>query len=190
MDERVLVVDDDPSVRQILRRKLEREGYEVVAVQSAKRAMEEMEAANFDLVLTDVRMRQMDGIGLTRHVKERYPDTKVVLITAVVDMDSALAGLRGGASDYITKPFNLEEVAVRVRNALERPEVHAFRVDRFVHDVNGPLGAIIGFSQLILDREDIGPEVRDSIELILQESEKIHLRVLQVREAEMVGGVP
>jgi signal transduction histidine kinase len=119
MPERILIVDDEPFVGQLLEEKLRKEGYWARAVQSAQEATKEIQRAEYGLVLTDVRMEGMDGIALTREVKARSPDTEVILVTAVADIQVAVTATRVGAADYITKPFNLEQMLVSVRGALE-----------------------------------------------------------------------
>jgi putative two-component system response regulator len=117
---RCLVVDDEPRLRQVLMRLMEGEGFECFEASSGAGAMDVLRHTPVTLVLTDLRMPQMDGIELLRQVRMQYPDTAVVLITAVADVDIAVSCLAIGAMDYLMKPFNLDEVRARVAQALEK----------------------------------------------------------------------
>jgi putative two-component system response regulator len=115
-----LVVDDEPRLRQLLVRLMENDGFVCREAGSGDEALERLREAPAALVLTDLRMPRMDGAELLREVRARYPDTAVVLITAIADVDVAVRCLTIGAMDYLTKPFQLEEVRARVAQALER----------------------------------------------------------------------
>ena len=117
---RCLVVDDEPRLRQVLVRLMETDGFACRQAGSGVEALARLREEPATLVLTDLRMPQMDGIELLREVRARYPDTAVVLITAIADVDVAVSCLNIGAMDYLTKPFNLEEVRARVTQALEK----------------------------------------------------------------------
>ncbi len=117
---RCLVVDDEPRLRQVLVRLMEADGFECVQAGSGVEALEQLGRAPVTLLLSDLRMPQMDGIELLREVRARYPDSAVVMITAVADVEVAVSCLSLGAMDYLTKPFHLEEVRARVLQALER----------------------------------------------------------------------
>ena len=116
---RCLVVDDEPRLRQVLMRLMESDGFRCVEAGTGADALEILERLPVTLVLTDLRMPQMDGIELLRQVRVRWPDVAVVMITAVADVEVAVSCLAMGAMDYLTKPFHLEEVRARVAQALE-----------------------------------------------------------------------
>jgi putative nucleotidyltransferase with HDIG domain len=117
---KILIADDEALIREILTRKLGESGYETHTAENGFEALEKMRAGNFDLLLSDVMMPGMDGLALLRKVRVQYPDTAVVMITALSGVDSAIEALKVGAYDYIIKPFNLEEIALSVRNAVEK----------------------------------------------------------------------
>jgi response regulator RpfG family c-di-GMP phosphodiesterase len=117
---RCLVVDDEPRLRQVLMRLMESDGFSCVEAGNGTDALDILEHLPVTLVLTDLRMPQMDGIELLRRVKARWPDIAVVMITAVADVEVAVSCLASGAMDYLTKPFHLEEVRARVRQSLEK----------------------------------------------------------------------
>jgi response regulator RpfG family c-di-GMP phosphodiesterase len=117
---RCVVVDDEPRLRQVLVRLMTRDGFECVDAANGHEAVAALDRAPAALVMSDLRMPGMDGVELLRTVRARWPDTAVVLITAVADVDVAVRCLALGAMDYLTKPFHLEEVRARVRQALDR----------------------------------------------------------------------
>jgi two-component system, NtrC family, response regulator AtoC len=113
----VLVVEDDPRLLDILRSHLDRMGYAVQTAAGAARALELLADAPTDVVLSDVRMPGMDGRTLLQIVRERFPVTKVVLMTAFGSVDDAVEAMRAGAYTYVTKPFKVDEIAGILRNA-------------------------------------------------------------------------
>lgn len=118
MDEKVLVVDDEAEMLALLRTYLSREGYDVKTAPSAEIALQLLEDQDFDVVLTDLRMRGMDGLGLVREVHETRPETQVVLMTAFGGIDTAIAAIKAGAYHFVAKPVKLPEVGALVRKAL------------------------------------------------------------------------
>lgn len=117
---RCLVVDDEPRLRRVLVRLLEGEGFVCREAGSGVEAIEALTEEPVPLVLSDVRMPQMDGVTLLREIVSRWPDTAVVMVTAVAEVDSAVACLQLGALDYVAKPFHLDEVRARVIQALDK----------------------------------------------------------------------
>ena len=117
---RCLVVDDEPRLRQVLMRLMEGDGFVCSGAGSGVEALDALKRTPAQLVLSDLRMPQMDGIELLRQIRARFPDTAVVMITAVADVEVAVSCLSIGAMDYLTKPFHLEEVRARVTQALEK----------------------------------------------------------------------
>jgi putative nucleotidyltransferase with HDIG domain len=116
----ILVVDDEPIIRDILVRKLTSSGYRPVAVENAFEALDKMREKTFPVILSDIMMPGIDGIELLKKVRSGYPDTAVVMITAVSNANAAIEALKEGASDYLIKPFNLEEIVMSIANALEK----------------------------------------------------------------------
>jgi len=115
-----LVVDDEPRLRRVLVRLLEGEGFVCREAGSGTEALELMRHEPVPLVISDLRMPQMDGVTLLREVISRWPDTAVIMVTAVAEVESAVACLQLGALDYVAKPFHLDEVRARVRQALDK----------------------------------------------------------------------
>ena len=117
---RCLVVDDEPRLRQVLVRLMEGDGFTCLEAANGADALDVLRRMPVALVLTDLRMPQMDGKQLLREVRARYPDTAVVLLTAVAEVEVAVSCLAIGAMDYLTKPFQLDEVRARVSQAIEK----------------------------------------------------------------------
>jgi DNA-binding NtrC family response regulator len=114
----VLVVDDDGSIRELLRRWLQHWGYDVRIARDAATALEAMLERPADIVLADIHMPGADGLWLTQMIREKWPRTAVILATGVVEVDTVAKAQRVGAVDYITKPFGRE----MLRQALTRAE--------------------------------------------------------------------
>ena len=117
---RLLVVDDETAVREMLVDGLEAFGYAAGGVRDAAEAFEAVRRGDVALVLTDLDMPGENGLELLRRIKAHDTDIDVILVTGVVDIDVAIAAIRQGASDYVTKPFNLEEVRIVVDRTLEQ----------------------------------------------------------------------
>ena len=118
--ERILVVDDEEPIREIVMAMLQSSGYQCQQAASGKQALALLTSGDaFELVLSDLMMADMDGIGLLERTKEKYPDMPVVMVTAVHDISVALAAIRNGAYDYLLKPFEREQLLATVRRALE-----------------------------------------------------------------------
>ena len=115
-----LVVDDEPRLRQVLLHLMRNDGFRCFEACNGVEAIEVLERQAIPLVLSDMRMPRMDGIELLKKVRQRWPDTAVVMITAVSEVETAVSCLSMGAMDYLTKPFHLEEVRARVSQALEK----------------------------------------------------------------------
>ncbi len=112
---RVLVVDDDPTALKGLSRVLKGEGYSVVTVDSGKEALQKAEGDNFDIVLSDIRMPEIDGMKLLKKLRKISPETAVVMITAYGSIQNAVDAMRDGAKDYICKPVNPEDLITTMR---------------------------------------------------------------------------
>ncbi len=119
MTERVLVVEDDDTVRTLLRFLLEDESIQVVEASSGTQAVDRFDAEAFDLVLLDVRLPGMSGFDVCRHIR-RKSNVPVIMVTAQQDSHDVVTGLEIGADDYVTKPFNDRELMARVRVQLRR----------------------------------------------------------------------
>ncbi|HMN67852.1 MAG TPA: sigma-54 dependent transcriptional regulator [Bdellovibrionales bacterium] len=118
MKSRILVVDDEESIREFLEIMLRKEGYEVTCAEDGQAGLDIIKKKSFDLVISDLQMPNMTGIELLRQVKDQYPDLLFMMITAFGTTETAVEAMKLGAYDYITKPFKIDEVRIIIANAL------------------------------------------------------------------------
>lgn len=116
---RILVVDDEPQIRRSLQVSLEKKGYVVMTASSGEEALEAMVQRPPDVVIVDLILPMIDGIELTRRIRERSP-VPIIVLSAIGDERKKVEALERGADDYVTKPFGMEELSARVRSALRR----------------------------------------------------------------------
>jgi two-component system response regulator HydG len=116
----ILVVDDDPSILDMTEDLLTEAGFEVTKCETGEKALALADGRDWDVVLSDLQMPGMDGLDLLAALRERRPDTPVVLMTAFGTIQTAVAAIRGGALDFVTKPFQAEELLVSLERAFER----------------------------------------------------------------------
>src|SRR5512136_876699 len=116
----LLVVDDDPVTVDLLKEVLTKEGYEVVPALSGEEAIARGMEDPFDIVITDMRLGDQDGMEVLRSFRKFAPETTLIMITAFGTIETAIEAIREGAFDYISKPFKLDEIKFTVRRALEQ----------------------------------------------------------------------
>ena len=116
---RILIVDDEPSMREMLRIALRRDGYEVVLAENGKQAIEHLQRQPVDLLLSDIRMPDVSGVEVLRTAKEVNRDVVAFMMTAFASTETAVEAMRLGAVDYFTKPFSMDELRLKVRQHLE-----------------------------------------------------------------------
>jgi len=120
MENRILVVDDEKEIRDFLYKALSRMGgFHVEVAETAEEALQKIEKDQFDLVLTDLKMPKMDGLQLVTEIAKSKPEILTIMMTGHVTIDSALEAMKRGASDYLMKPLNLDELIIRIRKVLE-----------------------------------------------------------------------
>jgi response regulator RpfG family c-di-GMP phosphodiesterase len=117
---RVLIVDDEQPLRRVLVRLMQADGFNCEEAGNGLEALAVLARHPVAIVVSDLHMPELDGIGLLREVRAKYPDTAVMLVSAIADVQTAVECLGEGAMDYVTKPFQLEEVRARVRQALDK----------------------------------------------------------------------
>lgn len=127
---RILVVDDEDSPRETLGELLAAHNFEVETVGTAREALDILEQNAFDLVISDLIMPKMDGITLTKNIKSMGIDTPVIVITAFATIEHAVESMKAGAFDFITKPFNYEQINLIVNKALENKRLQKLAVER------------------------------------------------------------
>jgi two-component system response regulator AtoC len=120
---RILIVDDEPNIRQGLAEALDGQGYEIEQAASGEAALERLSLSSFDLVLADLVMEGMDGIDLLKEVNRRWPQTELVIITAHGTIETAVKALKEGAYDYLTKPINVKRFRSYVHHILRAQEL-------------------------------------------------------------------
>ncbi|MGA2192092.1 MAG: sigma-54 dependent transcriptional regulator [Nitrospirota bacterium] len=129
--EKILVVDDEPGMRSLLSKVLTKEGYFVSAMEKGEDALDSLTAEEYDLAILDIEMPGMNGIELLGRIKQKDVSLSVIMITAYGSLQSAVEAMRRGAYDYLTKPFEMEEIKLVVEKALERERL--IRENRALH---------------------------------------------------------
>ncbi len=156
---RILVVDDDPEVRTLLRRCLERESYVVCEAQNGDELFAELERHPVNLITLDLALGGEDGLDLARRIRAKH-NVPIVMISGKGDTIDRVVGLELGADDYITKPFHLREVLARVRAVLRRYEVGLHETHAHGGGTEAPARSLYRFDDWTLDttrRELLGP---------------------------------
>ena len=172
MSEKVLVVDDEPGMRSLLTRVMEKEGYIAVACADGDEALQAFAKEDWDLVIADIDMPGMDGIELLKHIRKDSPLVPVLMITAYATVETAVEAMKLGAHDYITKPFAVDELKIVVGKVFERQRLLVQR-DLLLAEIRSqydPEG-IIGVSDRMRDVVDMAVSVAPSRATVLVEGE-------------------
>ena len=151
---RVLVADDEPTLRRSVVRMLISKGMHVATAEDGARAIEVLAAEPFDVALVDLMMPRVGGIEVLEHIKSRYPDIEVVIMTAFGDVETAVRAVQAGAYNFITKPFRSnDEVGLIIAQAAERRNLkaHAERLERRLGGGDEGFGRLIGSSAIMKD---------------------------------------
>jgi DNA-binding NtrC family response regulator len=114
----ILVVDDEDALRTVLSSELESEGYSVATAGDGDEAISVLQAKSFDLVLLDIKMPRVDGFEVLRFIKERYPATKVIMLTGFADLKNAIESKKLGAEDFVSKPYDLVDLLTTIERVL------------------------------------------------------------------------
>ncbi len=157
--ERILVVDDEANARTALAELLKEEGYAVETAADGFKALAKFEEHHPALILTDLKMPGMDGVELLQKARGLDPDVEVVVMTAFGAVDTAVAAMRAGASDYLTKPLNMDELVLVLERSLER-----WRLRRETTELRGRLAERYSFSSII----GSSPEMQQLFKVIAQ----------------------
>lgn len=121
----VLIIDDEPSVRELLARLLLSRGYTIAEASSGEEALSLATQRPFSAALVDISMPGISGLEVLRHFTDEYPDIAVIMVTAVFDLATAIESMKLGAHDYIVKPFTMHDVLERLAQAIRKAEIHA-----------------------------------------------------------------
>ncbi|HSL92608.1 MAG TPA: HD domain-containing phosphohydrolase [Candidatus Limnocylindrales bacterium] len=119
----ILVVDDEEFIRAFVRERLEIAGYSIGEARNGKDALAMLSTGRYSVLLTDIRMPEMDGITLLKESTTRFPDTAGIVMSAHAELDTAVAALKIGACDYITKPFNFDVLLITIENAIRKKAI-------------------------------------------------------------------
>lgn len=170
---RILVVDDEFSVRDSLLSWFEKDGYEVTAAENASEALRSLESGRYQVALLDIRMPGMDGMALLERLREIDPELAVIIMTAFASVETAVRALKEGAFDYVTKPIDPDELSHLVRRAMDQRRLHEenVRLRRTLDEVSSP-EPIVGESPAIREVLKLVNQVAqtDATVLILGES--------------------
>jgi DNA-binding NtrC family response regulator len=165
---KILVVDDDPSLRRVLQVQLEQDGYDVAVAASAQQTLSVLQLRHFDLVITDLKMPGMSGLELLRHVRLQYPQTIIIMLTAFGTVDTAVESMKAGAYDYLTKPVHSDEMSLVVHRALEHLRlVEQVRTLRLSLNKKYGFENILGGSDVLLEVLDMAARAAHSNSTVL-----------------------
>lgn len=168
---KILVVDDERGMRELLTIMLQKEGFDVTSAGGGQEALENISQGTYDIVITDIKMPHITGIDVLKAVKETSPETIVIMITAYASTETAMDAMKLGAYDYITKPFKIEEIKLIVRNAFERRRLREenLLLKRKIQEwtASGVIGGIVGKSSAILRIVELIVKIADSPSNIL-----------------------
>jgi two-component system response regulator HydG len=168
MGRRILIIDDDETMCEVLTAELRRRQFDATAVTSPQDALARFEREDFALVVTDVNMAGMSGVVLCEQLLARREGIPVIFVTAYADMETAIAAIRAGAYDFVTKPFDMDELALTIERALRHAALRE-EVKRLRKAVNGSerLEDILGTSPEMLKMRDLLTRVADSETTVL-----------------------
>lgn len=160
---KILIVEDERSMREVLKILLEGEGYEVMTAADGLEGIAHLDKDIFDLVVTDVKMPKVDGFEVLKRIKDISPDTIVIMITAFGSKESGIEAMKLGAYDYISKPFNIDEIRLIVKKAIEKKREHVeLSLLRQKVDVTYGLENIIGQSSKMQELFRVIPRIAQS----------------------------
>ncbi|TVT28127.1 response regulator transcription factor [Salinicoccus cyprini] len=118
--EKILIVEDDEKIARVIQLELEHEGYEVAIAYTGKSALERYEDKPYDLILLDVMIPELNGLEVLRRIRQKDDNTRIIMLTARDAVMDKVSGLDSGANDYVTKPFEIEELLARIRAQLKQ----------------------------------------------------------------------
>jgi len=172
MGARILVIDDEPDMCELLSMALSAEGAEVVATTSSSDAFERVGSEDFDAVLTDLSMKEMDGLEVCHRIAAIHPNLPVIVVTGLGSMDAAIAAMRAGAYDFITKPIEPKLLSLSIERAIEHKRAHTelVRLREVVDSASKP-GGIVGSSRAMRRVHDVVGRLSGSEVPVLIEGE-------------------
>jgi len=169
---RILVVDDELTIRKSIQKRLEREGYEVTSSDNAKDALQLFQNNSFDTVISDIRMEGMDGLELLKRLQSQRRDVPVIMVTGAPSLDTAQESITAGAYDYITKPIERETLINTVKRAVEKKrlndqlEEHKQNLERKVREQTKTIFAIYKFANQLNSMNSLEDVVNSVVNFI------------------------
>jgi two-component system response regulator HydG len=193
LDRSVLIIDDDASMLEMLRLELEQRDYQVTTQASPEAALRQLSEADFGVVLSDISMRGMSGVDLCREVVALRKDTPVIVMTAFASVEAAVESIRAGAYDFVTKPFEAEELVVALERALRTRELRdeVKRLRRAVDELR-PVDEMMGESPAMKKMFDVIRRVAETDATVLVTGEsgtgkELVARALHARSGRAAG---
>ncbi len=194
---RIIVIDDDPVIRKIIKYKLEKENYEVLLAEDALEGISRIISEKPDLILLDVVMPEVDGYETLQLIKcnQELKDIPVIMLTGRDEVNDIRKGFDSGADDYLGKPFDFPELLARIKTLLRIKELQkkVLKNERMAaigqialtirHKINNPLTAVVGQSEVLIRREkNLPPQVRDNLEEIYREGAIIQNTIAKLED--------
>ncbi len=195
---RILVVDDDYASRMLLQKVLEQEGYPVTTCSDGAEAIEWLQKEHFDVVISDLVMEEVGGLDLLKKIKDASIEVAVILLTGHASIETAIEAVRLGASDYLMKPVNTEELKIRLRKTIERMELerrlkeaerqltYQATIATANHEINQPLTVIISAIEMVrMELRRLGVQnqkIETYLDLMTKSSQRIAAILRKLRE--------
>jgi len=184
---KILIVDDDKELRDHLAEVLKEGGYRTKSAASAEEAYEKLSSEEFDIVLLDYMMPKQSGIDALYEIKRLMPKTKVIMITAFASVENAIDAIKKGASDYISKPFKIDNLLLTIRRVLEEAKfeegIKKLDIDRTLSTLANPIRRNI--LKLLRDREDIHL-MEITRDLGIEDHTKVAFHLKMLKEADII----
>jgi diguanylate cyclase (GGDEF)-like protein/PAS domain S-box-containing protein len=191
---KLLILDDDEKILEILERYLSEEGRDVTLVCKAELAQEHLKSGTYALMITDLNLPDMDGLDMVQFGKELDQDMSVIVLTAMLDVQSAIDAIRAGADDYLLKPFNLKEISFAVDKALERRRLlisnreHQEKLEMRVREATQ--GLELANKELMKTKEYLESLLQSSVDLIATVDTEGKVSYANQRTSVMLGYTP
>jgi len=194
--ERILVVDDDPNIREACMEYLQMNGYSVDESKNGEECLRQLKQNYYQIILTDLMMPGIDGMGVLKAVKKEYPQSDVIIMTAYGTIENAVEAMKLGAYDYITKPFKIDELGILINRCLEKQRL-AREVDELkevvnLYEVSKAISSLMDLDQLLsriikVATDTLGAD-GGSIMLFDKETGKLIVKAASGRREDMVMG--
>ena len=181
---KILLIDDEPDLLRVVARSLEVDGHEVTTASNGKEGLAAFEGQRVPIVITDIKMPGMDGIEVLKRIKEGSPDTEVIIITGHGDIDSAIEALHFGASDFITKPFRGETLAIAIQRAEDKIDIRR-RLKEYTLDLEGKIATAT--AELRRRSKFLSNLIRSSNDAIIATDENLVIVVFNPEAERIVG---